>query len=247
MIDLDRVIQDALNSQVLPGYYWFFRAIILLGSAGVWLFILTGCIIIGRWRKIASVLFIVIVFSTIVNEDVKEIVQRIRPGDVIIGGYLVAHSYSFPSGHTQTAFVIAAILSAFLDRRYNIITFLLAAAVGMSRIYLGVHFFTDVIAGAAAGIVLGVLAIYCLEKLGLYGGDGIFKIAPRSREKVAGTGWHDAKMIKYAAFTLAAGFLAANVAFYLSEYMLSLAAVGIMYILLLLLPTVLKARSQFKC
>jgi undecaprenyl-diphosphatase len=241
MIDLDRALQDALNSQVLPEYYWFFRAITMLGSAGLALIILAGFIIIGRWRKIASVLFIVIAFNMIINEDVKEIVQRIRPGDIIIGGYFVAHSYSFPSGHAQTAFVIATVLAAFLDRRYNIITFLLAAAVCMSRIYLGVHFFTDVVAGAAAGVVVGVLAVYCLERLELYGGDGIFKIAPRSREEAEGPGWQDAKMIKYAALTLAAGFMAANVAFYLSEHFLSLTAVGIMYIVLLLLPTLLKA------
>ncbi len=181
----------------------------------------------------------------IINEDIKQIVQRIRPGDVIIGGYFVVHSYSFPSGHAQTAFAIATVLSAFLAWRYNIITFLLAAAVCMSRIYLGVHFFTDVVAGAAAGIVLGVLAIYCLEKLGLYGGDGLFGIAPRSRGKVAGKGWHDADVLKYAAITLAAGFLAAMVSFSLSHYVLSLAAIGIMYIVLLLLPKMTKVRSQF--
>jgi membrane-associated phospholipid phosphatase len=200
--------------------------------------------VIGRWRKIASVLFLVIAFSMIVNEDVKEIVQRIRPGDVIIGGYFVPHSYSFPSGHTQTAFVIATVLSAFLDRRYNVITFLLAAAVGMSRIYLGVHFFTDVLAGAATGIVLGVLAIYCLEKLGFYGGDGMFKIAPRSRRKGAGKRARDTEVIKYAGIILVAGFLASNIAFYLSYYMLSLTVLGIMYIILLWLPTVLKVRLQ---
>jgi hypothetical protein len=196
-----------------------------------------------RWRKIALVLFIVIIFSAMINEDVKQIVQRIRPGDVVIGGYLVAHSYSFPSGHAQTAFVLAMVLSAVLDRRYNAITFLLAAAVGISRIYLGVHYFTDVAAGAAVGIILGVLAVNCLNKLGLYDGEGLFGIAPRSRGKATGRGWHEAKLIKYAAFTLAAGFLAANIAFYLSGYVLSLAAIGIMYIILLLLPNLLKAGS----
>jgi undecaprenyl-diphosphatase len=244
MIDPDRVIREALNSQVLPTYYWFFSTITWLGSASLWLLLMTGCIVINRWRKIASVLFIVILFSMVVNEDIKEIVQRIRPADVVVGGYFVSHSYSFPSGHTQTAFLIATLLSAFLARRYNVITYLLAAAVGMSRIYLGVHFFTDVVAGAAAGIVLGVLAIYCLEKLGLYGGNGLLEIAPRSKAKKSGEGRHDARMVKYAALILLAGFLAAVVAFYLSVYLLSLAAIGVMYILLLLLPTVLKVQSQ---
>ncbi|HEY3274392.1 MAG TPA: phosphatase PAP2 family protein [Methanocella sp.] len=247
MIDPDRTIGEALNRQVLPAYYWFFSTITWLGSASLWLLILAGCIVINRWRKIASVLFIVILFSMVVNEDIKEIVQRIRPGDVVVGGYFVAHSYSFPSGHTQTAFVIATVLSAFLARRYNVITYLLAAAVGMSRIYLGVHYLTDVVAGAAVGIVLGVLAVYCLEKLGLYDGDGMFEIAPRSKGKATGSGWHDKRVIRYAALILLAGYLAANLAFYLPDYTLSLVAIGIMYILLLLLPTVPKVRSQSNC
>jgi undecaprenyl-diphosphatase len=247
MIDPDRVMREALNSQVLPSYHWFFSTITWLGSASLWLLILTGCIVINRWRKIASVLFIVILFSMIITEDIKEVVQRIRPGDVVVGGYFVTHSYSFPSGHTQTAFVIAIVLSAFLARRYNVITFLMAAGVGMSRIYLGVHFLTDVAAGAAVGIVLGVLAIYCLDNLGLYVGDGIFKIAPRSKGNAARAGRHEKRTIKYAALILLAGFLAAGVAFYLSAHLLSLAAIWVMYILLLLLPTMFNLRSQSTC
>jgi undecaprenyl-diphosphatase len=244
MIDPDRVIGEALNSQVLPAYNWFFSTITWLGSASLWLLILTGCIVINRWRKIASLLFLVLVFSMIITEDIKEVVQRIRPGDVVVAGYFVVHSYSFPSGHAQTAFVIATFLSAFLARRYNVITFLMAAAVGMSRIYLGVHFFTDVLAGAAIGFIVGMLAIFCLEKLGLYDGDGLFKISPRSKGKIPGAGWHDTKGIKFTALILLGGFLAANVAFYLSEYVLSLAVIGIMYIILLFLPRILKDRTK---
>ncbi len=167
MIDPDRVIHDALNSHVLPSYHWFFATITWLGSASLWILILAGCIFINRWRKIAAVLIIVIAFSVLVNEDLKEIVRRDRPGDMSDDSYFIVHSYSFPSGHTQTAFVIATALSAFVARRYNMITFLLAAAVGMSRIYLGVHYFTDVVAGAATGLVVGELAVYAIYRFGL--------------------------------------------------------------------------------
>jgi undecaprenyl-diphosphatase len=244
MIDPDRAIHDALNSHVLPSYHWFFATFTWLGSASLWILILAGCIFINRWRKIAAVLIIVIAFNVLINEDLKEIVHRIRPDNVVVGGYLVVHSYSFPSGHTQTAFAIATVLSAFLARRYNVITYLLAAGVGMSRIYLGVHYLSDVVAGAAVGIVLGVLAVCCLEKLGLYGGNGILEIAPRSRKKATGTSRYDAAEIKYAVIILATGFLAANVAILLSCYMLSLAVAGIMYVALLLLPTMRKIRSK---
>jgi undecaprenyl-diphosphatase len=244
MIDPDRIIQESLNSQALPAYHWFFGTITWLGSASLWLLILAGCIVIDKWRKIAFVLFIVIIFSMVVNEDIKEIVQRVRPGDVIVGGYFVHHSYSFPSGHAQTAFVIATVLSAFLARRYNLVTFLLAAAVGMSRIYLGVHFLTDVLAGAATGAILGVMSIYALNRLGLYDGNGIFEIVPRPKAG-EGTEPHAAGIIKYVAIILLAGFLAAIIAFIMNYYAISLAAIVIMYIILLLLPAFFRSRSQF--
>jgi undecaprenyl-diphosphatase len=243
MIDPDRLIRESLNSQVLPAYHWFFSTITWLGSASLWLLILTGCIIAGKWRKIAIVLFIVIIFNMTVNEDIKEIVQRIRPGDVVVGGYLVPHSFSFPSGHTQTAFAIATVLSAFLPRRYNIITYLLAAAVGISRIYLGVHYLTDVLAGAATGAIIGVVAICALNRLGLYDGKGIFEIAPRPGAE-AGKRSCASDMIKCAALILLAGFLAAIVIFFLTNYVLSLVAIGIMIILLFSLPVLFRVRSQ---
>ena len=201
MIDPDRVIRDALNSQVLPAYYWFFSTITWLGSASLWLLILTGCIIINRWRKIASVLFHRHCYSVCWSTKTS---SRSYNGS---GPGTLSSAATSSSTATRSPAAIPRRLSSsplscprFIAWRYNIITFLLAAAVGMSRIYLGVHFFTDVVAGAAAGIVLGVLAVYCLEKLGLYGGDGLFGIAPRSRGKVAGKGWHDADVLKYAGY-----------------------------------------------
>lgn len=62
-------------------------------------------------------------------------------------------SASFPSGHTSAAFVIATALSIAFPKRYVIVfSFLWAFATGYSRMYLGVHYPSDVIAGAIVGI-----------------------------------------------------------------------------------------------
>jgi len=92
--------------------------------------------------------------SAIITRGTKVIVQRERPfytyPDIIKraeGG-----SYSFPSGHTSAAFYSATSLSILFPKWYVIAPSLLwASAVGYSRIYQGVHYPTDVLAGALVG------------------------------------------------------------------------------------------------
>jgi undecaprenyl-diphosphatase len=234
MIDLDQVMHDALNSQVLPAYHWFFATITWLGSASLWILILAGGIFINRWRKIAAVLIIVIAFSVLVNENLKEIVRRDRPEDMIDDSYFIVHSYSFPSGHSQTAFVIATVLSAFVARRYNIVTFLLAAAVGMSRIYLGVHYFTDVVAGAATGIVVGQLAVYAVYRFGLCEEDGLFGRAYSVLKTEPGKINRDKKIVRNGVGIVIAGYLIALIALFMSWSTLSLTVIAVTYIVLLM-------------
>jgi undecaprenyl-diphosphatase len=69
--------------------------------------------------------------------------------------HLVAlpHSGSFPSGHATTAFACATVL-AVLEPRLRVPAFLLAAAIAYSRLYLGVHYPLDVLAGALLGVAI---------------------------------------------------------------------------------------------
>jgi undecaprenyl-diphosphatase len=79
---------------------------------------------------------------------VKALVPRHRPFEHQLGPSERTHS--FPSGHTATAFAGATVLSAYAPR-YRVAFYALACLIGFSRLYNGVHYPTDVLAGAVLG------------------------------------------------------------------------------------------------
>ncbi len=232
MLDIDQAVQAAFNAHAMPGYGLFFYAITLLGSAYLWIAVLTIALLSGQWKKIAAILIIVIVSGMVVNEDLKDIVQRMRPGDVWGGSYFSLHNYSFPSGHTETAFIIATVLSAFIAWRYSLVTYLLALAVGVSRMYLGVHYFTDVIGGAITGIAIGWLTIIALYKIGLVKNNVLAsKICYAMNIHVIDTSQETDTTRAFV--SLFFGLAAAMVLLLTGEYILSMAALSFTYIRLL--------------
>ena len=89
----------------------------------------------------------------------KTFVQRGRPAetapDVILRGQAAAHGLSFPSGHAMVIFAIAALVTPYLKGWWKAWPWALAAVVCLSRLYLGVHFPLDVLAGAGLGMFIG--------------------------------------------------------------------------------------------
>jgi undecaprenyl-diphosphatase len=87
---------------------------------------------------------------------IKAVVPRHRPFEHQLGP--PERTHSFPSGHTATAFAGATMLSAFAPR-YRAAFYLLACLIGFSRLYNGVHYPTDVVAGAVLGAVTALLLL----------------------------------------------------------------------------------------
>lgn len=102
------------------------------------------------------------------NVTLKQMVARIRPWHTVDGlVFLVneADPNSFPSGHTCAAFAVAGIWFRALPKRWMRITgIVMAVLMGLSRLYVGVHFPSDVLAGAMVGLLASLFA----WKLGRY-------------------------------------------------------------------------------
>ena len=113
--------------------------------------------------------FVVITISVLIayiaSNLIKIIVQRPRPFDTFIDiiKYGDGGSFSFPSGHTSEAFAFATAISLAYRKWYIVIpVYLWACMVGFSRMYLGTHYPSDVL----AGIIIGMLSSWLCFKAG---------------------------------------------------------------------------------
>ena len=109
--------------------------------------------------------------------------QRQRPYVGIAPSYLYTNNYSFPSGHAVTAFIAATIILAYLGWKWGLASYIVAALIGISRIVLDVHYPSDVLAGAAIGIVLGGLVMFAAYRLGFYDHPDLISRLIRTKKK----------------------------------------------------------------
>jgi undecaprenyl-diphosphatase len=138
----------------------------LLGEHGIVAIALSIILIIfSKTRKTGVQVFLSIALAYIVaNLILKNVVARVRPYDAYT--YLIPlvnkpHDWSFPSGHTVNVF--AAATAIFLcHKKTGVIALILAALVAFSRLYVGVHYPTDVLVGAVIGILFALLVHYLI-------------------------------------------------------------------------------------
>ncbi|SKA73760.1 undecaprenyl-diphosphatase [Clostridium sp. USBA 49] len=147
------------------------RAMILFTSLGnggaIWIIISVILIINKKYRNIGFMALLALVLSTILGEGIlKHVIQRVRPSaDIPAAKLLITKplSYSFPSGHTTSSFAVAGVLSKYF-KKYSIGFFSLAAIIAFSRLYLYVHYPTDVIAGIILGLLCSKIVMIIMGK-----------------------------------------------------------------------------------
>jgi undecaprenyl-diphosphatase len=121
------------------------------------------------WRRPYPFLLVAAtsITTSLLNALLKYAVQRDRPPTVILDPkplMEVPTTSSFPSGHTSTSFACAYVISR-LAPRLTIPVFVLAALIGFSRVYVGVHYPLDVVAGAIFGLIVARALLMLLTAL----------------------------------------------------------------------------------
>lgn len=140
-----------------------------LGNRGlIWIVIIVSLMISKKYRKIGFIALLALILSTILGEGIlKHLVKRIRPSaNIPAGNLLIAKplSYSFPSGHATSSFSVAGVLAKYF-KKYAIEFFSLASLISFSRLYLYVHYPTDVLAGIVLGLICSGIIIYVFDKV----------------------------------------------------------------------------------
>lgn len=138
-----------------------------LGNLGtVWIFIALILMISepSKQQVGASLLIALIMCIVIGNLLIKNIVRRNRPFFHKNYKMLIKQpwDYSFPSGHTLSSFAAATVLFS-LNQTVGILSLVLAVLIALSRLYLRVHFFTDVFFSMVLGTGIGILAVKAYE------------------------------------------------------------------------------------
>ena len=161
-IRLDTSVRDTVHSWATPRLTYVMRGITQFGSTAVLLLFTTILVwaLLRDGRRTAAVIVVAGVGGAeILDQLLKLLFHRARP-EVFIGEQPL--SYSFPSGHAVASCcfygIAAAILSARIGSRLGkalvwIGAALLVVAIGLSRVYLGVHYPSDVMAGYAGAVV----------------------------------------------------------------------------------------------
>jgi len=170
----DARVHAYLLAHTTPGLTEVAQGFTFLGSSLFLLptyILLVGILIIFHQKRQALDISIVAISSFLIMQVLKQVFHRKRPNLPIIKAI---HSYSFPSGHSLSAFIFCSILAYLVwqgkDRTVykwvlTILLLLLAVAIGVSRIVLNVHFATDVIAGFCLGIMWVTLSFWVIQKI----------------------------------------------------------------------------------
>lgn len=148
----------------------FWKTITLMGNAGwIWIVLTLYLIFLPQCRKTgAATLFALLMGAFITNILFKPMFARIRPYEVIDGLTLLVarqRDYSFPSGHSCAAFAAATVCWKMLPRRYGGSILLLAALMAFSRLYVGVHYPSDVLGGIIIGTAAGLTAVRLVRRI----------------------------------------------------------------------------------
>ena len=154
-------IQESVRAEWMNGIWKFITS---LGNGG-FLWIAAGLLMLffKKTRAAGAAGLFAMAFNYLAtNITHKNLVARPRPYTVLEELTILIDrpgEFSFPSGHTSSSFAFAFAIYLLLPKKYGIWAMVLAVLIAFSRLYVGVHYPTDVLGGIAVGMCCALLAV----------------------------------------------------------------------------------------
>lgn len=141
----------------------FFRLVSRLGDGVFWYSLMLAILLVQGWDVTATVLHILLTgfCGTLVYKWLKGKTQRPRPYQVLQDVWMTGKPldyFSFPSGHTLHAVIFSLMTIAYFPALASIVV-IFSLLVGASRVVLGLHYPSDVLAGALIGAVMSIISL----------------------------------------------------------------------------------------
>jgi len=168
ILNIDTEILLFIHEQLANVFFDFLMPLItLLAEHGIVPILLcTVLLCFKRTRKTGAVMSLAVILGFLIgNLTLKPLIARVRPYDAISGIQLLIAKqpdFSFPSGHTLVSFECAMTL-VFCRNRFRYLAVILAVLIAFSRLYLFVHYPTDVLGGAILGTIFAFAAKKCVD------------------------------------------------------------------------------------
>jgi len=164
-LDLDAQLSSKLRIAEAPGAL---RTVAILfahsGDSWFWLLGLGLYLIFGsdKWRELAFTLIVGIIITALFVLVVKFSVRRRRPEGEWGGVYRSTDPHSFPSGHAARCMMIAVLVVTLGPVWLGVLLLIWAPLVSLARVAMGVHYFSDILAGIVIGALMGWVVLILL-------------------------------------------------------------------------------------
>ena len=143
-----------------------------LGDGGIiWLILATFCLLKKKTRPCGAAMLLSLVIGLLIgNLTIKPLVARPRPFLTYpeLTNLVEQGGYSFPSAHAMSSFAAATVFYIFFLKcrhaAYGIPVLILAALIALSRLYVCVHYPSDVLCGTLLGIVIAIISVWLITR-----------------------------------------------------------------------------------